>query len=198
MMDYKICEKLNLIRPIVEQTQYNLLHRQRIEREYANLFKDFKLGITVWSPLFSGALTGKYIDSVPDDSRYKKHSELNGYGLDYYFKNKKEIDEKLKKLKDLAKNKLNCNLAQLSIAWILANPDISTIILGSTKMSQVEDVLPALQIYKKMDKNILKEIEEILGNSTVGPWDYESFTLLKNRRNQLLGVDYVAKPDFIK
>ena len=65
-------------------------------------------------------------------------------------------------------------------------------------MSQVEDVLPALQIYKKMDKNILKEIEEILGNSTVGPWDYESFTLLKNRRNQLLGVDYVAKPDFIK
>ena len=89
-------------------------------------------------------------------------------------------------------------MAQLSIAWILANPDISTIILGSTKMSQVEDVLPALEIYKKLDKNILKEIEEILGNSTVGPWDYEAFTLLKNRRNQLLDVDYVAKPDFTK
>ena len=198
MMAHKICEKLNLISPIVEQTQYNLLHRERIEREYSNLFKHFKLGITVWSPLFSGALTGKYIDSTPEDSRYKKHNELNGYGLDYYFQNKKEIDEKLIKLRDLAKNKLNCNLAQLSIAWILANPDISTIILGSTKMSQVEDVLPALQVYKNLDKNILKEIEEIMGNAAVGPWDYETFTLLKNRRNQLLDVDYVSKPDFVK
>ena len=66
--------------------------------------------------MFSGALTGKYLDTVPDDSRYKKHSKLNGCGLDYYFKNKTEIDEKLKKLRDLAKNKLNCSLAQLSIA----------------------------------------------------------------------------------
>ena len=194
----KICEKLKLIGPIVDQTQYNLLHRQRIEREYANLFKNFKYGITVWSPLFSGVLTGKYIESIPDESRYKKHSELNGYGLDYYFNNKKEIDAKLMKLRDLAKNKLNCNLAQLSIAWILANKDISTIILGSTKISQIEDVLPAIQIYKKLDKNILKEIEEIMGNSTIGPWDYETFTLLKNRRNELLDVDYVANPDFTK
>ena len=198
MMAYKVCEKLNLIRPIVEQTQYNLLHRDRIEREYANLFKDFKLGITVWSPLFSGALTGKYLDSIPEDSRYKKHNELNGYGLDYYFKNKKEIDEKLKKLRDLAKNKLNCSLAQLSIAWILANPDISTIILGSTKMSQVEEVIPALEIYKKLTKEILKEIEEIMGTAAIGPWDYETFTLLRNRRNQLLDVDYIRKPDFVK
>ena len=198
MMAYKTCERLNLIRPIVEQTQYNLLHRDRIEREYANLFKNLKLGITVWSPLFSGALTGKYLDSTPDDSRYKKHAELNGYGLDYYFKNKTEIDEKLKKLRDLAKNKLNCSLAQLSIAWILANPDISTIILGSTKISQVEEVIPALEIYKKLTKEILKEIEEIMGTAAVGPWDYETFTLLRNRRNQLLDVDYIRKPDFIK
>ena len=65
-------------------------------------------------------------------------------------------------------------------------------------MSQVEDVLPAVKIYKKLDKNILKEIEEIMGNSSIGPYDYETFTLLKNRRNELLGVDYVAKPDFTK
>ena len=89
-------------------------------------------------------------------------------------------------------------MAQLSIAWIIANPDISTVILGSTKISQIEEVLPALEIYKKLDKNILKEIEEIMGTSPVGPWDYETFTLLKNRRNQLLGVDYIAKPDFTK
>ena len=104
----------------------------------------------------------------------------------------------MKKLQSLAKDKLNCNLAQLSIAWILANPDISTIILGSTKINQIEDVLPALDIYKKLTKDILKEIEEIMGNSTVGPWDYETFTLLKNRRNELLGVDYIQNPDFTK
>ena len=80
----------------------------------------------------------------------------------------------------------------------MAYSDISTIILGSTKISQVEDVLPAIKIYKKLDKNILKEIEEIMGNSSVGPWDYETFTLQKNRRNELLGVDYIAKPDFTK
>ena len=198
MMAYKVCEKLNLIRPIVEQTQYNLLHRDRIEREYANLFKDFKLGITAWSPLFSGALTGKYIDSVPEDSRYKKHSMLNRYGLDYYFNNKAEFDEKLKKLRDLAKTKLNCTLSQLSVAWVLANPDISTVILGSTKMSQVEDVLPALEIYKKLTKEILKEIEEIMETAAIGPWNYENFSLLRNRRNELLDVDYIRKPDFTK
>ena len=104
----------------------------------------------------------------------------------------------MRKLQDLAKKKLNCTLAQLSIAWIIANPDISTVILGSTKMSQVEEVLPAIEIYKKLDKNILKEIEEIMGTSTVGPWDYETFTLMKNRRNQLLGVDFTQKPDFTK
>ena len=198
MLAYKICEKLNLIRPIVEQTQYNLLHRDRIEREYANLFKNFKLGITVWSPLFSGVLTGKYLKDTPDDSRYKKHSELNGYGLDYYFKNKKVIDEKIEKLKVIAEKKLNCTLAQLSIAWIIANPDISTVILGSTKMSQVEEILPALDIYKKLTKDILKEIETILDNAPVGPWDYESFKLGRNRRNELLDVDYLKMPDFVK
>ena len=198
MLAYKICEKLNLMRPIVEQTQYNLLHRDRIEREYANLFKNFKIGITVWSPLFSGALTGKYLKDVPEDSRYKKHNELNGYGLDYYFKNKKEIDEKLEKLKAIAEKKLNCTLAQMSIAWIIANQDISTVILGSTKISQVEEIIPAIDIYKKMTKEIMKEIEEILNNAPIGPWDYESFKLLRNRRNELLDVDYLKMPDFVK
>ena len=198
MLAYKICEKLNLMRPIVEQTQYNLLHRERIEREYANLFKNFKLGITVWSPLFSGALTGKYLNSIPDDSRYSKHKELNGYGLDYYFKNKKIIDEKIEKLKVIAERKLNCTLAQMSIAWIIANQDISTVILGSTKISQVEEIIPAIDIYKKMTKEIMKEIEEILNNAPIGPWDYESFKLLRNRRNELLDVDYLRMPDFVK
>ena len=85
MMAYKVCEKLNLIRSIVEQAHYNLFLRDLIEREYDNLFKHFKLGITSFSPLFSGVLTGKYIDSFPEDSRYKTHNELKQYWLDYYF-----------------------------------------------------------------------------------------------------------------
>ena len=89
-------------------------------------------------------------------------------------------------------------MAQLSIAWLLVNHDISTIIVGSTKITQVEDILPAFQVYKKLDSKILKEIEEIMGNSTVGPWDYETFTLQKNRRNELLNVDFISYPDFTK
>jgi aryl-alcohol dehydrogenase-like predicted oxidoreductase len=190
MLAYKICEKLNLMRPIVEQTQYNLLHRERIEREYANLFKDFKLGITVWSPLFSGALTGKYLDSVPDDSRYKKRTELNGYGLDYYFKNKEAIDAKLRKLQDLAKNKLNCTLAQLSIAWIIKNNDISTCILGAMKKEQIEENIISLEVYKKLNKEILEEIENIMKNAPIAEIDYfNNFTPLPIRRNQQEKID---------
>ena len=96
MFAYKICENLKLI---FEQSQYNLLHRDRIEREYVNLFKNFKLGIIVWSFLFS---------------RYKKHKELNEY-----FENKEIIDKKIEKLENLVKNKFNCSLAQLIIVWII-------------------------------------------------------------------------------
>ena len=98
MFAYKICENLKLI---FERSQYNLLHRDRIEKEYANLFKNFKLVIIVWSFLFL---------------RYKKHKKLNG--LDYYFKNK-EIIDKIEKLKNLVKNKFNCSLAQLNIVLII-------------------------------------------------------------------------------
>ena len=121
MFAYKICENLKLI---FEQSQYNLLHRDRIEREYANLFKNFKLGIIVWSSLFSGVLTGKYLKDVPDDSRYKKHKELNEY-----FENKEIIDKKIEKLENLVKNKFNCSLAQLNIALIIKNFDVSNVIL---------------------------------------------------------------------
>lgn len=88
--------------------------RDRIEREYANLFKNFKLSIIVWSSLFSGVLTGKYLKDVPDDSRYKKHKELNEY-----FENKEIIDKKIEKLENLVKNKFNSLLVQLNIALII-------------------------------------------------------------------------------
>ena len=89
-------------------------------------------------------------------------------------------------------------MSELSVAWALANPDISTIILGYTKMSQVEEILSALEIYKKLTKEILKEIEEIMGTAAIGPWDYEKYSLLRNRRNELLDIDYMRKPNFTK
>ena len=92
--------------------------------------------------------------------------------------------------KTLLKKKLNCNLAQLAIAWVVANPDCSTTILGASKVSQLEETVKAVEIYKKLDKDILKEIEEILGNAPKGEIDYRDWKELPSRRNINLNVDY--------
>jgi hypothetical protein len=89
-------------------------------------------------------------------------------------------------------------LAQLAICWVLLNPDISSCLIASNTLKRIEDGIECIEIYKKIPKEVLKEIEEILDNAPVGPWDYETFTLMKNRRNQLLGVDFTQKPDFTK
>ena len=95
-----------------------------MENNYRDLFKKYKMGTTIWSPLNSGILTGKYIDGIPDDSRAKLKNDMADSAFASYIKNKKEIDEKLIKLKPIA-DKYGCNLATLSIAWFIANPDVS-------------------------------------------------------------------------
>ena len=107
-----------------------------------------------------------------------------------YFDHKKEWDEKLLKLKDIAEKKLNCSLAQLAIAWIIANPDISTCILGGSKASQFEENLKAVEIYKKLTKEILLEIETILANAPEGEMDFRDWKMLPSRRNINLGIEY--------
>jgi aryl-alcohol dehydrogenase-like predicted oxidoreductase len=107
-----------------------------------------------------------------------------------YLDNKKEWVIKLLKLKDIAEKKLGCNLAQLAIAWVIANPDCSTTILGASRVSQLEETVKAIEIYKKLDKDILKEIEEILGNVPKGEIDYRDWQELPSRRNINLNVDY--------
>ena len=161
MEAYKICDKLNLIPPIVEQSHYNMFERKKIDNEYRDLFLRYKMGTTTFSPLFGGVLTGKYITEKPKDSRFVvKAGEGAGHEM-IYQAHKKEWDEKLLKLKDIAEKKIGCSLTQLAISWIIANPDISCCILAGSKASQFEETLKAVEFYKKLDKEILKEIEEI-------------------------------------
>ena len=189
----KICNERNYIKPIVEQCQYNMLRREKMENEYNDLLRKYKIGISSFSPLYSGVLSGKYIKEIPPDSRYLRNKDATPV-LKVYFDKKQDWDVKLNKLMDICK-KLDCTLAQLSIARVIINPDVSTSIMGATKINQLEENINAMKIYKKLDKNILLEIEKILQNTPQGEIIYRNFTMMRSRRNINLGVDY---PDFKK
>ena len=195
MEAYKICDKYNLEKPIAEQVQYSMLKRRKIENEYRDLFLKYKMGTTTFSPLYSGVLSGKYLKEIPRDSRYLTNREATPV-LKVYFDNKHALDIKINKIINLTTKKLNCSLAQLAIAWVICNPDVSTCILGATKVSQLEENLKALEIYKKLDKDILLEIEKILDNTPRGEIDYRDWKELPSRRNINLGVDYVKALPF--
>ena len=154
------------------------------------------MGTTVWSPLESGVLAGRYLNGIPEDSRFNIKHDGAQTDIQPYLDHKKEWDEKLLKLKDIAEKKLNCSLAQLALAWILANPDVSTIILGASRVSQLEENIKALEIYKKLDKDILLEIEKILNNVPKGEIDYRDWKELPTRRNMNLGIDYIKGGPF--
>ncbi|KAF5242471.1 hypothetical protein FANTH_8637, partial [Fusarium anthophilum] len=159
-----IAERYNLIAPVVEQPQYNAFHRERFEVEYAPLFNQFEYGTTIWSPLASGLLTGKYNNGIPEDSRFATNKAFfeNTVNELQSEAGKAKI-EKVKKLSEVAE-RLGGNVAQLSLAWALKNPNVSTVILGATKVEQLEDNFKALEIYKKIDDKVLEEIEKILDN----------------------------------
>jgi aryl-alcohol dehydrogenase-like predicted oxidoreductase len=159
-----IAEKYHLIAPIVEQPQYNAFHRERFEKEYAPLYKKYQYGTTIWSPLDSGMLTGKYNDGIPEDSRFATNPE--------FFKNRieglksEEGQAKIKKVKELTKiaEKLDATTTQLALAWAAKNPNVSTVILGATKVEQVKDNCGALKLLPKLTPEIMEEIEKILDN----------------------------------
>ncbi len=153
---YDFAERERLHRPLMEQPQYNLFTRARVEKEYAKLYDGIGLGLTTWSPLASGLLTGKYREGVPDDSR----GALDGMGF------------LLKNLTDAAKNAavaqlepiardLGGNLAQLAIAWVNRNPRVSTVILGASRLSQLEDNLGALALTPKLTPELLARIDKV-------------------------------------
>jgi voltage-dependent potassium channel beta subunit len=159
---YDIARREHLVPPTMEQPQYNMFHRDRVEVEYAPLYDEIGLGTTIWSPLASGILTGKYNDGIPADSRLA----LPDYGWLRPIVEGPGGAEKLAtvtKLAPLAKE-LDASLAQLAIAWCLANEDVSTVILGASKVSQITDNLGALDVAERLTPDVLERVEEILGN----------------------------------
>jgi aryl-alcohol dehydrogenase-like predicted oxidoreductase len=146
---------------ITEQPQYNLFHRDRVEKEYARLYEDIGLGTTIWSPLASGLLTGKYQNGIPADSR----GALKGYE---WLRNALTDKERLAivdKLGHLAKE-LDCSLAQFAIAWCAKNPNVSTVITGASRVEQVHENMKALEVLPKLTDDVMKRVDEIMGKST--------------------------------
>jgi len=167
-----VANRLGLIAPVVEQPQYSLLHRTRVESEYARLYKEIGLGTTIWSPLASGLLTGKYgKDKIPEGSRlgfekmgWLKEQLLSGNGINgLEEKNFDTILEKVEKLKPIAES-LGATVAQLAIAWCVVNPNVSTVITGASRKEQVAENLKALELSKKLTPEVLEKIEQVVQN----------------------------------
>lgn len=160
----RLAEKHNLIAPIAEQPQYNAFHRERFEVEFKPLFDQFNYGTTIWSPLASGLLTGKYNDGIPEGSRFATNKEFfeNTVKSLQTDEGKAKI-EKVKKLTKIAE-KLGGNTSQLALAWAASNPNVSTVILGATKIEQIEDNIKALALLDKITPEVKEEIEAVLDN----------------------------------
>lgn len=165
-----VARREHLIPPQMEQPEYNMLHRERVEKEYVRLYKNIGLGTTIWSPLASGLLTGKYNDGIPNGSRLglKGYEWLRDMVLGPAGH---ERVEKVKALAPIAEG-LGCTSAQLAIAWCLKNPDVSTVITGATSASQVEENLGSLDIVERLDDGVLTRIEGILQNKPTLPRDF--------------------------
>ncbi len=149
-----IAERHHLHKPVTEQSQYNLLSRRRVEREYARLFAEVGYGATTWSPLASGLLTGKYRDGIPEDSR----GALEGYDwLAEELTNERAV-ARVERLRPIAEE-LGCTMAQLAIAWCAKNPNVSTVITGASRPSQVTENFGALDVIPRLDDELLARID---------------------------------------
>ncbi len=151
-----IADTHHLHKPVVEQPQYNLFTREKVEREFARLYDEIGLGTTIWSPLASGLLTGKYLDGVPEDSR----GALEGYEWLRDMLTKEDANAKVRDLKVIA-DELGCTLAQLSLAWCAKNPNVSTVITGASKPSQVTENMKALDVLAQLDDDLMARIDAI-------------------------------------
>lgn len=160
----EIAEKYNLIAPVVEQPQYNAFHREKFEVELAPVFKDYGYGTTIWSPLASGLLSGKYNDGIPEDSRFATVKVMKKSGENL---SGPEGKAKIAKIKELAKlaERLGGSTAQLALAWAAKNENVTTIILGASKPEQITENVKALGLMEKLTPEVMEEIETILDNN---------------------------------
>jgi len=164
MEAHMVARQYNLIPPVMEQPQYNMMVRQKFEVEYFKIFRDYGMGSTIWSPLGSGILTGKYNDGMPDDTR------LSIQGMEWLRDRvlQEAALEKVRKLTGLAKE-IGTTMPRLAIAWCLKNPNVSTAILGASKLYQLEENLKALDDVKLLTDEVMENIEGILENKPVHP-----------------------------
>lgn len=151
---YETCERLGCVPPTMEQPQYNMFVRDRVEKEYAPVIRKYGLGLTTWSPLASGILSGKYNNGVPKGSRLDQNEWL-----------RQELTPsniaRTKKLADIAAS-LDCSLAQLAIAWCLKNPSVNTVITGASTVQQIEENMKAVAVKDRITEAVKKDIEKIL------------------------------------
>jgi voltage-dependent potassium channel beta subunit len=162
MEAYAVARQYNLIPPTMEQPQYNMFHRDRFEHEYARLYSEIGLGTTIWSPLASGLLTGKYNDGIPEDSRLN----LPGYEWLRDRLMGGEGKKNLEKVKALAKvaQDLGVTMAQMSLAWCLKNPNVSTVITGASRPEQVAENMKAVDVLPRLTDDVVARIENVLQN----------------------------------
>ena len=153
---WEIAERHHLHKPLMEQPQYHLFHRKRVEQEYARLYADTGLGLTTWSPLASGLLTGKYQAGIPEGSRgAMENMAFLRDGLTNTAKN-----EAVAKLQPIAAE-LGGSLAQLALAWVAKNPNVSTVITGASKLAQLQQNLGALALLDKLTPEVMARIDAV-------------------------------------
>ena len=154
----EIAERHHLHKPVTEQPIYNLFERQRFSKEYERVYKDYGYGTTTWSPLASGMLTGKYNNGIPQGSR----GTLKGFDWLHDQLTDQERIAMVKELEPIAQE-LGCSLSQLSIAWCLKNPYVSTVITGASRVEQVHENMKAIEVAPKLTPDILEQIDSIFG-----------------------------------
>ena len=153
---WDIAERHHLHKPVMEQPQYHLFHRKRVEQEYARLYEDIGLGLTTWSPLASGLLTGKYKDGIPPGSR----GAMENMGFLAKSLNDPAKRAAVAELEGVAAD-LGCNVAQLAIAWAAKNPRVSTVITGASKLSQLQNNLGAVDVMGRLTPDVMTRIDQI-------------------------------------
>lgn len=164
---WAVAHRLDLVSPVVEQPEYNLLSRHKVESEYLPLYTNYGIGLTTWSPLASGVLTGKYLSGIPPDSRFALDNYKN-------LANRSLVDDVLKKVRGLKPiaDELGVPLSQLAIAWCATNPNVSSVITGATKEYQIQENMKAIDVIPLLTPEVLEKIEAVVQNKPKRPDSY--------------------------
>jgi len=188
-----IADRLGLARPLADQCEYSIYKRDRVELDYGDIFDNYKYGTTVWSPLAGGLLTGKYNTEVPKEGRYQGSEAKDDRFVKLFSEeNLEETQKALQGLGEIAQE-LGCSQAALALAWIIKNPDVSTAIVGATKLSQFQDNLTALEIIDKITPEIETRVEGLFKTAPTPRVDYRKFSPSMPRREKRLQETYPSK-----